>query len=110
MGGEQQAVGKNVFRNMYPEAEFDTKLAKSMLERGTGTLRGRACSKVDGGIYYAKGVKVVLYPVTPYLEAWYELREKKKKERELAYTCLKKPADTGWKLPPITKEIFSSRA
>jgi tetratricopeptide (TPR) repeat protein len=85
MGGEQQAVGKNVFRNMYPEAEFDAKLAKSMLERGTGTLRGRACSKVDGGIYYASGVKVVLYPVTPYLEAWYELREKKEGKRTGVY-------------------------
>lgn len=85
MGGEQQAVGKNVFRNMFPEAEFDAKLASSMLERGSGTIRGRACTKVDGGIYYANGVKVVLYPVTPYLEAWYELREKKEGKKTGVY-------------------------
>lgn len=81
MGGEQQAVGKNVYRNMYPEMQFDAKLATSMLERGNCTIRGRACTKVDGGIYYAKGIKVVIYPVTPYLEAWYELREKKEGKR-----------------------------
>jgi hypothetical protein len=81
MGGEQQAVGKNVYRTMFPEVQFDAKLAASMLERGTCTIRGRACTKVDGGIYYAKGTTVALYPATPYLEAWYELREKKEGKR-----------------------------
>ncbi|MGN6418942.1 MAG: tetratricopeptide repeat protein [Pseudobacter sp.] len=84
-GGEQQAVGKNAFRSMFPEAQFDAKLAGSMLERGTCTIRGRACTKVDGLIFSASGTKVALYPVTPYLEAWYELREKKEGKKTGVY-------------------------
>lgn len=85
LGGQLNASGGSTRKSIYPLGTFDPALAKAALERGLSTIRGKACTKVDGGIFYASGVKVVLYPVTPYLQEWYDLREKKEGKKTGVY-------------------------
>lgn len=85
LGGQINASGGNTRKSIFPLGSFDPVLARAALERGLSTIRGRACTKVDGGIFYADGVKVVLYPVTPYLQEWYDLREKKESKKTGVY-------------------------
>lgn len=77
LGGKLTATGGKTRQEIFPESTFDPKLATAALSRGTSSIAGRACTKKDGLIFNAAGVKVVLFPVTPYLEDWYSLREKK---------------------------------
>ncbi len=60
-----------------PEQKFDPKVAKTALERGTSTIKGRICSFSNGQVYWGTNVRVALYPMTPYFEEWYQLREAK---------------------------------
>lgn len=85
LGGNISASGGNTMRSLFPLGTFDPALAKAGLERGLSTIRGKACTKVDGRIFDAQGVKVVLFPVTPYLEEWYDLREKKEGKHTNVY-------------------------
>lgn len=85
LGGNISATGGNTMRALFPLGTFDPAIAKAGLERGLSTIRGKACTKVDGRIFDAQGVKVVLFPVTPYLEEWYELREKKEGKNTNVY-------------------------
>lgn len=77
LGGKLQASAGKSRQEIFPQGTFDAKLAETALGRGLSRIVGIACTKRDGLIFPAAGVKVVLFPVTPYLEEWYELREKK---------------------------------
>lgn len=77
LGGQLAPAGGKTHKDIFPSGNFDAKLAIAALQRGSSTIKGRACTRTDGMIFDASGVTVVLYPVTPYLEEWYELREKK---------------------------------
>ncbi len=85
LGGVLPPTGSDDHRSIYPEGTFDPKLAQAALTRGLSSIAGRACTKKDGLIFYASGVKVRLFPVTPYLEEWYELREKKEGKKTSVY-------------------------
>ncbi len=63
--------------NLYPDMAFDIALAKRGLERGYASISGIVCTQYGGNVYRAGGIEVFLYPVTPYLQAWYDLREKR---------------------------------
>lgn len=77
LGGQLAPEGGKTHSDIFPSGNFDANLAKAALQRGSSTIKGRACTRTDGMIFDASGVTVVLYPVTPYLEEWYELRDKK---------------------------------
>lgn len=85
LGGKISATGGSTMKSIFPLGTFDPVLAKAGLERGLSTIRGKACTKVDGLRFDASGVKVVLFPVTPYLEEWYELRDKKEGKKISVY-------------------------
>lgn len=79
----------------YPEAAFDSLQAKTMLARGTATIKGVAFTKAKnnmgikaGNRIYANQIKVVLLPVTPYFNAWYSLRNEKENFRKRRYVYL----------------------
>lgn len=85
LGGQITATGGSTMKSIFPTGNFDPALAKAGLTRGLATIRGRACSKFDGLRFDAAGAKVVLFPVTPYLEEWYDLREKKEGKKTSVY-------------------------
>ncbi|WP_231465068.1 MULTISPECIES: tetratricopeptide repeat protein [unclassified Pedobacter] len=85
LGGKLAATAGSSKRSIYPKGTFDAALAQSALSRGLSKIEGRACSKIDGRIFTAAGTRVVLFPVTPYLEEWYELREKKEGKKLSVY-------------------------
>lgn len=89
LGGEALPGMQNLRRQLFPASDFDAKAAGTALNYGTATLIGKACvnkgglgSYVLGGRKFSAGnVAVFLYPVTPYLEKWYQLREKKETKK-----------------------------
>jgi len=85
LGGTITASGASGKKILYPGSTFDPAEAKAALSRGLATLKGRACSKYDGLRFDAAGAKVILMPVTPYLDEWYKLREKKESKTTLVY-------------------------
>ena len=79
----------------YPEASFDSLQAKKMLARGTATIKGVAYTKARnnmgikaGNRIYANQIKVILLPVTPYFNAWYQLRKEKENTRRRRFVYL----------------------
>ncbi len=83
---------KEVF---YPQAAFDSLEAKKMLARGKSTIKGVAFTKTRNNVgikagnrIYANQIKVVLLPVTPYFNAWYQLRKEKENFRKRRYVYL----------------------
>ncbi|NIG55120.1 tetratricopeptide repeat protein [Chitinophaga sp. Cy-1792] len=85
LGGKITASAGSSTKSIYPEGTFDAKLAAASLQRGTSRIVGRACTKKDGLIFNASGVRVLLFPVTPYLEEWYSLRDKKEGKNTRVY-------------------------
>lgn len=85
LGGNALPGFQNARRALYPNLEFDSKLAESAIQQGTSTLIGRACAYVKNGTwglggterFDARNVRVLMFPVTPYLEKWYQLRDQK---------------------------------
>jgi len=78
-----------------PEIAFDSLQAKKMLAKGTGTIKGVAFTKAKNNMgfkagqrIYANKIKVTLFPVTPYFEAWYQLRKDKESLRRRRYVYL----------------------
>lgn len=57
----------------YPTVAFDAEAAKVALARGTGTIRGRVCL-VGDTTEDTSSLRVSIYPVTPHLLAWKDLR------------------------------------
>lgn len=83
----------------YPKVTFDSLQAKKMLAKGTSTIKGVAFTKAknnmgfkSGARIYANQIKVVLLPVTPYFEDWYELRKDKENLRKRRYVYLSNDA------------------
>jgi tetratricopeptide (TPR) repeat protein len=85
LGGTIPASGTPGKKILYPGSTFDAAVAKAALSRGLATIKGRACSKYDGLRFDAAGAKVILMPVTPYLDEWYKLREKKESKTTWVY-------------------------
>jgi tetratricopeptide (TPR) repeat protein len=89
LGGNALQGFENARRTLFPAAQFDARIAANALQQGSSTLIGRACASVKNGMwglggtdrFKATNVRVVLYPATPYLEKWYDLREKKEDKK-----------------------------
>ncbi|WP_300688509.1 hypothetical protein [Chryseobacterium sp.] len=79
----------------YPQAFFDKKLARDMLGFGNSTIEGVASTKQKtslgikpllGEKHYAKqGTVVMLFPVTPYFEEFYDMRRKYENKKTTVY-------------------------
>lgn len=79
----------------YPQAFFDKKLARNMLSFGNSTIEGVASTKQKnnwgikpllGQKHYApKGTVVMLFPVTPYFEEFYNMRKKYENKKTTVY-------------------------
>jgi hypothetical protein len=91
IAGNAQKKDKKI---IYPEVYFDSLQAKTMLGLGTATIEGRAFTKPRtnmgfkaplGEKIYASNATVVLLPVTPYFEAWHDLRKKKGGKKTVVY-------------------------
>ena len=66
----------------YPDVAFDTNNAKASLQKGNSTIEGRICYYYDfmpDRVFWGQNAPVSLYPVTPHLMNWYELRDKQPK-------------------------------
>ncbi|MBZ4189394.1 hypothetical protein [Niabella beijingensis] len=73
-------------KTLYPEATFDSAMALSMLAKGTASIKGQVSIKPRnqfGGkaplakSYLGSNMVVSLFPVTPYLEKWYQYRQQR---------------------------------
>ncbi|SMC73475.1 hypothetical protein [Chryseobacterium sp. YR221] len=79
----------------YPQAFFDKKMAREMLSFGNSTIEGVASTKQKnnwgikpllGQKHYApKGTVVMLFPVTPYFEEFYNMRKKYENKKTTVY-------------------------
>jgi hypothetical protein len=86
---------KNTKTVLYPEYSFDERSHKAALIKGTATIRGVLFTKQKQGMLgnkgllapkiYGQGVRVTLFPATPYFMAWYNLRQKKENKRTVVY-------------------------
>ncbi|SFO72889.1 hypothetical protein SAMN05428949_6363 [Chitinophaga sp. YR627] len=79
---------------LYPEFAFDSLTAREQLKRGKGTIKGIAFTKPKNNLgvkpllaerIYATNTKIVLFPVTPYFDAWLSLRKKKEGKHTYVY-------------------------
>lgn len=75
---------------LYPEAVFDSLQAKKALALGKGKITGVAFTKTAplAPRIYADNMKIMLFPVTPYFEAWYKLRNSKENLRKRRYVYM----------------------
>jgi len=80
-----------------PEMAFDSLLAKKMLAKGTAVIKGVAFTRQKHPLGYgvplsprilANKIKIVLFPVTPYFEEWYQLRKDKENIRRKRFVYL----------------------
>ena len=78
LGGKNAPSNTTRQEAIYPASRFDASKAKFIFEKGGASISGRACSNKEGQVYYAKWISITLYPVTPYLEEWIDLRKKNK--------------------------------
>jgi hypothetical protein len=77
---------------MQPKVEFDIKLATQMLNDGNAQIKGIAYYegrshigiKSSETIYARMGEKVFLYPLTPYIEEYLQLKKKNKEGKRIA--------------------------
>ncbi len=61
---------------LFPKTKFNAQAAKKALERGNGKIIGKACVYMNKRFYRPRGVRVSLYPATPYIREFFELRKK----------------------------------
>lgn len=75
---------------LYPEAVFDSIQAKKALALGKGKITGVAFTKAAplAPRIYANNMKIMLFLVTPYFEAWYKLRNSKENLRKRRYVYM----------------------
>lgn len=92
---------KDKITTLYPEATFDSTVAKKALAMGKGTITGVAYTKPRTKLGYkapladkikANKVTIQLFPVTPYLESWLELRKKKENLKKKVYVYMSNEA------------------
>lgn len=86
----QKIVNVNIVQ---PQTPFDFKLAADMINTGKSEIRGKAFFETRAGLirreiepktYARTGHVVTLYPITPYLAEYLELRKKDKKDKQMA--------------------------
>ena len=75
---------------LYPTQTFDSLLAKNMLSLGNASIKGVIYKKTNkmalvGGKTYGQNVTIELFPATPYLLEWHDLREKKEDRHTKVY-------------------------
>ncbi|MGC5704312.1 carboxypeptidase regulatory-like domain-containing protein [Pseudomonas sp. NFXW11] len=68
----------------YPTTPFDTQAALAALQPGTATLTGKFCIVGNDGIEDSRNVEIYLYPVTPHLQAWHDLRASQPKGAQVS--------------------------
>jgi hypothetical protein len=87
-------ANKNQINAIYPSIQFDSVAAKNALAYGTAVIEGVAYTKPRNQIgtkvplskpIFAANTTVVLFPVTPYLEEWFHLRNEKESKRTHVY-------------------------
>ncbi|ROI01399.1 hypothetical protein EGI16_17930 [Chryseobacterium sp. G0240] len=88
-------IHSNAQNTYYPQVFFDKKLARDMLGFGNSTIEGVASTKQKnnwgikpllGQKHYApKGTVVMLFPVTPYFEEFYNMRKKYENKKTTVY-------------------------
>ncbi len=83
-------ASRNEIKSLFPSQTFDSLTAKKMLTYGKGSIKGVIYKKTNqlqliGGKTYGSFVTIRLYPVTPYLLEWYDLRERKENKRTKVY-------------------------
>lgn len=92
---------KDKITTLYPEASFDSTVAKTALALGKGSITGVAYTKPRTKLGYkapladkikANKVTIQLFPVTPYLEAWLALRKKKENLKKKVYVYMSNEA------------------
>lgn len=88
-----QSIRAQQIEILTPTAAFDFEAAMKMLNTGKSEIKGEALyeervgliRRKTGNSYYAPiGTVVTLYPVTPYLTEYFELRKKNKRGSRLA--------------------------
>lgn len=75
-----------------PKTEFNTKTAVEMLDGGNSTIKGIVYYegrtligiKSEATVYARIGAIISLYPVTPYLEEYLQLKQKNKEGKQIA--------------------------
>lgn len=77
-------------KTIYPTQTFDSLLAKKMLSPGNATIKGVIYKKTNkmalvGGKTYGQNVTIELFPATPYLLEWHDLKEKKEDQHTKVY-------------------------
>lgn len=75
---------------VYPETVFDSVAAKKLMAYGNSAIKGLVYKKINklsvvGGKQYGSNIVITLFPVTPYLMDWYNLREKRESKRTKVY-------------------------
>lgn len=98
---------------IFPQQKFDPVAAKQGLAKGTTTLTGKAITQATPGKSkkWALGaatliginVTVELYPLTPYFEEWYNLKQKKESWQKRRYVYMDTEA-YKYKLTAVTNE------
>jgi hypothetical protein len=87
-------AGKNKINVIYPAMPFDSVAAKNALAFGQTTIEGVAYTKPRNQWgtkvpfsqrIFAVNTTVVLFPVTPYLQEWFRLRNEKEGKRTHVY-------------------------
>lgn len=87
-------ANQNKITSLYPSASFDSVAAKNALAYGNTSIEGVAYTKPRNQFgtktplsarIFAKNTTVVLFPVTPYLEEWLTLRNKKEDKHTHVY-------------------------
>jgi hypothetical protein len=85
---------KNQITVLYPSVPFDSVRAKAALSYGNTDIAGVVFTRQRtqfgykaplGGKIIGRNVTVLLYPVTPHLEAWHKLRAKRENKRTRVY-------------------------
>lgn len=82
---KQEEYQKYPEQNIFPKTKFDSLQAKSAIAYGETTVKGVAFTKPKTSYgykaplaerIYANHITVELFPLTPYLQEWYNLKDK----------------------------------
>jgi len=92
---------------LYPSQNFDSVLAKKMLILGNATIKGVIYKKTNqlalvGGKTYGQNVTIELFPATPYLLEWHDLKEKKEDKHTKVYA-----SQEAYKYPLLQQGVIS---
>jgi hypothetical protein len=79
-------AARHAVKTIYPTQAFDSVSAKQMLTYGSAGIKGLIYKKTNklalvGGKVYGANVRIILYPVTPYLMEFFELRKTRENKK-----------------------------